>query len=65
MESYRTFLMALQETFQDLIAQAENMEYHHRTDGSLEYQHYLRLLTWQDAIQQRIGWYDTSKARVF
>ena len=61
MDSYRRFLHKLDLELQAAVAEAENMEMHHAAEGSGLFQHYLRLCTWCQVVEERIDRYDTAK----
>ena len=62
---YRIFLLELLDQLQEAIREAENQQWHHETfANTLEFQHYLRLVTWTDEVNSRIRFYNdhTGKA---
>ena len=63
MKDYRRFLLVLHEQLVDAIADAENMQWHHLNADTNEFKHYMRLITWQEEINERMVYYATAKAR--
>ena len=63
MKSYRSFLMGLGREMFDMLRECENMGFHHYHEGSPEFAHYLRLITWLDELGERLAYYDDVKAK--
>ena len=61
-KNYRRFLGDLQEELQSCIADAENLGWHHAIELPIG-QNYVRLITWEKEINDRIKWYDDRKAK--
>ena len=63
MRPYRVFLTELQDELQEAIRVSENAEWHHYHESTPAYQHYLRLLTWEKAVSERVEHHDKSRAK--
>ena len=61
--NFRRSLDTLEEVLVEAIREAEQLEMHHQPEGSLEWHHYLRLLTAVDWVSQRRTAYDNAKSR--
>ena len=61
-KNYRRFLKDLRCSLFEAIADCENLEWHHKNDGSAEGVHYNRLLTWYEEIEARCAYYDAVQA---
>ncbi len=61
MKSYRRYLRDTQDELQQAIAEAEDAGWHHEADATDEFRHYLRLLTWEKAITERMVVYAAAK----
>ena len=53
MKSYRRFLMDLHEELVRAILEAEDQEWHHWGELTVEFQHYVRLNTWAKELSER------------
>ncbi len=63
MQSYGVFLKELQESIVEAIAVAENAEWHHLEVSEPEYQHYIRLATWSQILDERVNAYGIARTR--
>ena len=63
MDNYRTFLRRIIDELLEAIRECENSEWHHRPEGSAEWQHYNRLWTWMQEIEIRLQRYDGATKR--
>ena len=58
---YRKFLLDMLEEVAEAIRDSEDNLWHHSEDGSSLKNHYLRLATWAQELDDRMKWYDDIK----
>ena len=59
---YRHFLGGLSSALQEMIANMENMGFHHMEDGTPGWKLYQETVRWESHLAQRIVWHDEHKA---
>ena len=60
-KDYKSFLSDLQDELFMAVANCENVNWHHALSYTPEWKHYMRLLTWLDEVNERVGWYNDHK----
>ena len=62
-QTYRLFLLGFHDQLTEAIGDAENAGWHHLGAESEEWQHYVRLATWEKEIYERMVIYAAAKNR--
>ena len=63
MKFYKAYIDGLAEELSEAIGEAENAEWHHRPEGDSARNHYYRLITWLEEVNERRVFYDDAKKR--
>ena len=61
-KNYRRFLLDLESELGECLREAEDMLWHHEQPGTARRMVYNRICTWLLEINERISWYDNTKA---